>query len=132
MDFTGVQAITIPEGPVAKIMRGSEVLWEKPSAAGIVVHISFSDKDGATTRFLGELGTLTVGGVTITAAEMDITLSSGTSAVTVTYLLTTRINNRRNVLVNGTNIGQVRNANSKVSTTVNVEAGGTITITMES
>ena len=36
MDFTGVQAITIPEGPVAKIMRGSEVLWEKPSAAGIV------------------------------------------------------------------------------------------------
>lgn len=29
IDFTGVKYITIPEGKVAKIMRGSEVLWEK-------------------------------------------------------------------------------------------------------
>lgn len=35
MDFTGVQAITIPEGAVAKIMRGAEVLWEKPSSGGL-------------------------------------------------------------------------------------------------
>lgn len=35
MDFTGVQAITIPEGAVAKIMRGSELLWEKPSSGGL-------------------------------------------------------------------------------------------------
>jgi hypothetical protein len=132
MDFAGVKAITIPEGSVTKIMRGSEVLWEKPPATGIAVHISFSDQDGATTRFLGELGTLTVGEITITAAEMDITLPSGTSTVTVTYLLTKRINNRRNVSVNGTNIGQVRDANSKVSTTVNIESGGTITIAMTS
>lgn len=35
MDFTGVQAITIPEGAVAKIMRGAEVLWEKPGSGGL-------------------------------------------------------------------------------------------------
>ena len=35
IDFTGVQAITIPEGAVAKIMRGSELLWEKPSSGGL-------------------------------------------------------------------------------------------------
>lgn len=29
IDFTGVKYITIPEGEVSKIMRGSEVLWEK-------------------------------------------------------------------------------------------------------
>lgn len=31
IDFTGVTAITIPEGSVTKITRGTEVLWEKPS-----------------------------------------------------------------------------------------------------
>lgn len=30
IDFTGVKAITIPEGSVKKITRGSTVLWEKP------------------------------------------------------------------------------------------------------
>lgn len=37
MDFTSVQAITIPEGSVAKIMRGSELLWEKPSSGGLPI-----------------------------------------------------------------------------------------------
>ena len=37
IDFTGVQAITIPEGAVTKIMRGSELLWEKPSSGGLPV-----------------------------------------------------------------------------------------------
>lgn len=32
IDFTGVTAITIPEGNVAKITRGTEILWEKPAA----------------------------------------------------------------------------------------------------
>ena len=31
LDFTGVTAITIPEGNVTKIARGSTVLWEKPA-----------------------------------------------------------------------------------------------------
>jgi hypothetical protein len=31
IDFTGVKAITIPEGSVKKITRGATVLWEKPS-----------------------------------------------------------------------------------------------------
>lgn len=35
MDFTGVKAIIIPEGSVAKIMRGSDLLWEKPSNGGL-------------------------------------------------------------------------------------------------
>lgn len=29
IDFTGVTAIMIPEGSVRKIMRGTEVLWER-------------------------------------------------------------------------------------------------------
>jgi hypothetical protein len=32
IDFTGVTAITIPEGNVAKITRGMEPLWEKPTS----------------------------------------------------------------------------------------------------
>jgi hypothetical protein len=35
MNFTGVKAITIPEGSVAKIMRGAELLWEKPGSGGL-------------------------------------------------------------------------------------------------
>lgn len=31
MNFDGVKSITIPEGNVKKIMRGDEVLWEKPA-----------------------------------------------------------------------------------------------------
>lgn len=31
LDFTGVKAITIPEGNVVKITRGTTVLWEKPA-----------------------------------------------------------------------------------------------------
>lgn len=33
IDFTGVKAITIPEGSVKKITRGSTVLWEKPTVS---------------------------------------------------------------------------------------------------
>lgn len=31
IDFTNVKAVTIPEGSVKKITRGSTVLWEKPA-----------------------------------------------------------------------------------------------------
>lgn len=46
MDFTGVKAITIPEGSVTKIMRGSEVLWEKPSSGGEYTFIDSIDLAG--------------------------------------------------------------------------------------
>jgi hypothetical protein len=37
IDFTGVTAITIPEGVVKKITRGTEVLWEVKVAEGGIV-----------------------------------------------------------------------------------------------
>lgn len=42
IDFTGVKAITIPEGSVKKITRGSEVLWEKPISSIVVFNKSVS------------------------------------------------------------------------------------------
>ena len=49
MDFTGVVSITIPEGSVAKIMRGSEVLWEKPEMVDVAIRaVTDGDKSGST------------------------------------------------------------------------------------
>lgn len=37
LDFTGVKAITIPEGSVTKITRGTTLLWEKPSEESVTI-----------------------------------------------------------------------------------------------
>lgn len=37
LDFTGVKSITIPEGSVKKITRGTTLLWEKPSEESVTL-----------------------------------------------------------------------------------------------
>lgn len=37
LDFTGVKAITIPEGSVKKITQGTTLLWEKPSEESVTI-----------------------------------------------------------------------------------------------
>lgn len=37
LDFSGVKALTIPEGSVKKITRGTTVLWEKPSEMNVTL-----------------------------------------------------------------------------------------------
>lgn len=122
-------AVSIPEGTVVKVTNAAgTVLWEKSSAARVAVHVSFSDAGGATDRFLGELGVLTVGGITISAAESDITLPAGTSTVTVEYKLTTALSNKRKVLVNGATVGNIQGENSPITTDIAVSDGDTITV----
>ena len=59
IDFTGVKAITIPEGAVKKIMRGADVLWEKVTGyTNIIDTIGYTDgvrlnSSGTTTAAAG-------------------------------------------------------------------------------
>lgn len=81
IDFTGVKAITIPEGVVTKIMRGAEVLWEGkipeepdvPSGGivrgepvyGLVLGASYGSlKITYATECVNNNGTLELGGTT--------------------------------------------------------------------
>lgn len=52
IDFTGVKAITIPEGNVKKIMRGSEVLWERKGFTNLLPLAINADG----TPFVGDNG----------------------------------------------------------------------------
>lgn len=44
MNFEGIKNITIPEGSVKKIMRGSEILWEKVLKCTPYIVLSFKTK----------------------------------------------------------------------------------------
>lgn len=77
MNFDGVKAITIPEGVVKNIMRGSEVLWEaKAPESGIVMGdpvtgLVLGSGYGSmsityATECVNNNGTLALGGTTTT------------------------------------------------------------------
>ena len=78
MDFTGVKAITIPEGVVKKIMRGTEVLWEAKAESGIVMGDAvynlvlgasyMSLKITYATECVNNNGTLALGGTSSTVS----------------------------------------------------------------
>lgn len=74
IDFTGVQAITIPEGSVAKIMRGSEVLWEKPGSGGLPVGWTLANY----IRFTGAQH-IDTGIVPTRKTRIEVTLTRGDS-----------------------------------------------------
>lgn len=75
IDFTGVKAITIPEGVVKKITRGSEVLWQ---ASGIVrgdpvYNLTLGASYGSlkityATECVNNNGTLALGGTSATVS----------------------------------------------------------------
>lgn len=46
IDFSGVKAISVPEGSVSRILWGSTVLWKKPSSYTNLVPLS-TDTDGS-------------------------------------------------------------------------------------
>lgn len=77
IDFTGVKAITIPEGVVKKITRGSEVLWElSVPSSGIVMGAAVTNLNLGSgwgsmsvtyaTECVNNNGTLELGGTTTT------------------------------------------------------------------
>lgn len=80
IDFTGVQAITIPEGAVAKIMRGADVLWEKPVTGDLpagytrVDHIRFTGGQTVDTGIICDQNT-----------EIEITFTREVSAAMYLY-----------------------------------------------
>lgn len=105
-----------------------------PDAGGgveyeVLITVTLTDSGGQESRFLSELGTLTVGGVAITSVSQDISVPKG--SVKVSYTLTKDISNARTVAVNGTTIGTVKTAGTNVSTTVEVTGDTIIAVTMK-
>ena len=54
IDFTGVKAVTIPQGSVKKITRGSTVLWEKPSVQNYEIVFPATEFSESDLMYWGE------------------------------------------------------------------------------
>lgn len=98
MDFTGVKAVTIPEGSVKKITVNSSLVWEKPEDTQCTMILT--DNSGQFgTIISGSYASITLGSVSIkntgtyTAQKGDV--------LTIAALKT---GNRSAVIVNGTTV----------------------------
>jgi hypothetical protein len=151
IDFTGVQAIAIPEGLVAKIMRGSELLWEKPSSGGLPAGWSLANY----IRFTGAQH-IDTGIVPTQDTRIEVTLTreasdarylygvrnSGNTASVTAYMsnsgawrfgnsyrnFTLALNNEYSMVVDSVGIDQNGNHYNYVATVKNFTANGTLTL----
>lgn len=116
IDFAGVQAITIPEGAVAKILRGSEVLWEKPMTGDLpagytrVDHIRFTGEQTVDTDIICDKNT-----------EIEITFTRESSTAMYLYGVRTT-NNTASVTAYLTSSGAWRFGSTYTTLTVGVRS----------